>query len=286
MRVDVRSGYGHVVTLVAVPHADLPGLPEEIERWIADVQGNPDAHAAQLLRRAASRFARIRTWDRERDGDLHDWTVEYARTHVVEFGPVDLGLDSPGCERAIWRCTLPIEDEEIVLTGTSPQDLIDASWKLTFKAAHMMLQATSTAPRLMQEVGGVYKTAMTVHQEGLQASDAQTIAHIRAESSDKKQDRILMVLKEMLGGKDETAQKALKEASTTDSSRKLLSSLEPDDLVAVLAHPLGRVIATATKWGELTGAVESLWDAHSKGEISLSKASLDAARVVVRGFNA
>lgn len=251
------------------------------------MQGNVDAHAAQVLHRAASRFARMATWDRERDGDLHDWVVERARAHVVEYGPRDLALDSAGQERAIWRCTIPIEDQEIVLKSMEPLDLMEASWKVTFKAADMMLRAVSTAPRLMEEVGGVYKSAMALHHDGLEASDKQTIAAIQAETSDKKQDRILGVLREILGSGDKT-EKALKEKDTSaaGSSRELLASFESDDLTAVLGHPMGRAIATAAKWGDLTSAVEGLWKAHTSGEISLSKASLSAAQVVVKGFNA
>ena len=250
--------------------------------------GNTDAQLANLLRRASSRFARIATWNREEDGDLHDWVVEKARAHVTEYGPTELALDSPQRDRIAWRAQIATVHEEVVLRSADPMALVEASWKLTFRAAHMMLEATSAAPRLMSEVGNVYTEAIKAMKDAISQSENVSVAAVTAEASSKKLDQMMGLIKHFGSDGDGNGRDfsgASTPARAAVASRDLLGSITPDDLPDLLAHPLGQALAVAQTWSDLQQTVAGLFKALDTGEITLSLDSREAARAVVKLLN-
>ncbi len=267
-------------------------LPEPIESWIVEVAAS-DAQAATISRRASARFARLDTWRREHDGDLHDWAVEQARKHVTEFGPTELALDSAGRDRVTWRAQIATLHEEIVLKSMDPKDLMEGAWKVTFRAAQMMLDATSAAPRLMHEIGTVYSEAIAAMRDATQQSEGTSIAAVTAEAAQKKLDRVLGLIENFSSGGG-AANEALGERDTSGAStparaavasRNLLGSISAEDLPAVLGHPLGQALAIANTWDDLKASVGELVGAFDAGEIKLSVDSVSAVRAVIRTLN-
>jgi len=264
-------------------------LPEEIETWIKQVTGDGDAQAATISRRASARFARLGTWARDDDGDLHDWVVEQARKHVTEYGPTELALDSNGKDRVTWRAQIATVHEEIVLKSMDPKDLMEGAWKVTFRAAQMMLDATSAAPRLMHEIGTVYTEAIQAMREATQQSEGTSIAAVTAEAAQKKLDRVLGLIENFGGGGDggngiDASGKSSPERAAV-ASRSLLGSLTKEDLPSVLEHPVGQALAIARTWDDVKETVGLLVAAFDKGEIKLSVDSASAVRTVIRSLN-
>ena len=280
------------MTTVEPLGADLPLLPEGIETWIGAVTGDNDAQAAIISRRASARFARMATWSRDTDGDLHDWVVEQARKHVTEYGPTELALDASGKDRVTWRAQIASIHEEILLKSMDPKDMMETAWRVTFRAAQMMLDATSAAPRLMHEIGTVYSEAIAAMRDATQQSEGTSIAAVTAEAAQKKLDRVLGLVESFGGGGggnngngERDGSGASTPARAAMASRSLLGSLDDNDLPTVLAHPLGRALAVAETWGELQSSVASLVGAFDKGEIKLSVDSKSAVSAIIRGLN-
>ena len=270
--------------------ADLPLLPEAIETWIAKVMSDSDAQAAIISRRASARFARLNSWARDDDGDLHDWVVEQARKHVTEYGPTELALDSNGKDRVTWRAQIATVHEEIMLKSMDPKDMMEAAWKVTFRAAHMMLDATSAAPRLMHEIGSVYSEAIAAMRDATQQSEGTSIAAVTAVAAQKKLDRVLGLIENFSGadgngekGRDASGKSTPERAAM--ASRSLLGSITKEDLPTVLGHPLGQALAVAKTWEELQATVGELVTAFDDGEITLSLDSVSAVRSVIRKLN-
>jgi hypothetical protein len=268
-------------------------LPEGIETWIGQVAGDNDAQAAIISRRASARFARMDTWRRDTDGELHDWVVEQARKHVTEYGATELALDCNGRDRVTWRAEIATVHEEIILKSMDPKDLLEASWRTTFRSAQMMLDATSAAPRLMHEIGTVYTEAIAAMRDATQQSEGTSIAAVAAEAAQKKLDRIMGLIEHFGGGgtgngigngeRDATGASTPERAAV--ASRTLLGSISPDDLPAVLGHPLGQALAIANTWDDLKSSVGKLVSAFDAGEIKLSVDSVSAVRAVIRTLN-
>ncbi len=264
-------------------------LPEEIETWIGQVAGDSDAQAAKISRRASARFAQLKTWARDVDGDLHDWVVEQARKHVTEYGPTELALDSNGKDRVTWRAQIATVHEEIMLKSMDPKDMMETAWKVTFRAAQMMLDATSAAPRLMHEIGGVYTEAISAMRDATQQSEGTSIAAVTAEAAQKKLDRMLGLVERFAGGEDGPAANGKGAPSSPEraavASRSLLAAISKDELPTVLGHPLGQALAIANTWDDLKSSVHELVTAFDAGEIKLSVDSVSAVRAVIRGLN-
>ena len=165
--------------------------------------------------------------------------------------------------------------------------LVEASWKLTFRAAHMMLDATSAAPRLMTEVGKVFGEAIGHMKDAVQQSESVSVAAVSAEASSKKMDQMLGLIKHFgaADGEGRDPSGASTPARAAVASRDLLSSIASHDLPDLLAHPLGQALAVAQTWSDLQQTVGELFKAVERGEIRLGVDSIEAARVVVRALN-
>ena len=173
--------------------------------------------------------------------------------------------------------------------------LVEASWKLTFKSAHMMLESASAAPRLVQEVTGLYKSAIDALREGLASSDGASLKAVEATASQQKLETILTVMTSMQengggggGGGGGAGPNSLEAANkmAANTSRNILGAMTEDDLPVVLQHPLGRALAVVSDWAELQQTIKGLFEAVTTGDLQLSDESKAAARKVVQAINA
>lgn len=270
------------------PICDLPALPEDVEALIGQIQADGDAGSASLQRKTKARFSRVDAWSRERDGDLHDWIVEKTRAHVVEYGQTEFRIESPAHDAVVWTARIPDVQEEIVMKSADPLALLNASWALTFRAADMMLKATSVAPRLMSEVGEVHTASMDMLREAHSTSSVADVAEIKADAGGKKLDRILGVLSELNsgggGGNAKGNSTGVSSEESSETAWELIDSLEEEDRARVLAHPLGRALAQVRDAVALKKGVADLWAAHRDGELKLAKGSLASAQEVIDRF--
>jgi hypothetical protein len=272
--------------------ADLPTLPEEIERWIARVEAAGDVASVSLHRLTGKRYTRHAAWRREHDGELHAWVVSQCTQYCLQHGEATFAVEMPGIERderLVWLACVSEHEAPIVLPRhAGAQDLVNASWGLTFRAAEMMLKAASAAPRLVSEVAEVYTEALKLVREQGQQNDRVQIAEVEAAASSDKLDKVLQLLGmagiggggSPGGGNGVAAVTGPAQASAV--SQELLRGLQPEEVRSVLSSPAGAALAVVNDWGALQECLEALWSDLSAGRVVVSPPSVEKLRAIVR----
>ncbi len=276
--------------------APLPSFPEPVEAWIAAADSADPPIPFVLSRKTATRWQRVATLAPA--ADRYDVFLASISTHVVEHGPTEWQLSRADTEAVTWISSAAPDDsaDVPVMDFSNPDDIIRASWELTFRAARMMIDTTSIAPRLVNEVASVYREALQTLREVAGSGEAATLAAVQADASSKKLDKVIGVLERLADGEGGKKTAAGKTASgKTAAGRlgkdpiqfagRLLRAAVGDDRAAILAHEVGSKLALVDDWTDLQGLIKSLWSAHDSGELALSKATLDAARVIVKEMN-
>lgn len=273
-----------------IESAPLPALPETVEAWIAAVDTADPPLAVQLSRRTANRWTRAASLSP--GNDRHGEILATCQRYCVEHGATSWKLSAASTEPIEWTSTVSIEaDGGIpVLNLADPAELLRASWELTFRAARVMIDATSVAPRLMNEVASVYREALSTLREVTGTSESATMAHINAEASQKKLDRVIGVLEKLgvdsgsAGGGTTTAAKSVDDGSGS-IARRLLAAANADERARILSHEIGQALSIVDSKSDLQALVSRLWAAHADGTLKMSKETLDAAREIVREVN-
>ncbi len=271
--------------------APLPTFPEPVEAWIAAAESADPPIPFVLSRKTATRWQRVATLGPATD--RYDVFLASISTHVVEHGPTEWQLSRADTEAVTWISSAAPDDSSDVpvMDFSNPDDIIRASWELTFRAARMMIDTTSIAPRLVNEVASVYREALQTLREVAGSGEAATLAAVQADASSKKLDKVIGVLERLSGGTDGKKLVSGKTAAARlgkdpiQFAGRLLRAAVGEDRAAILAHEVGTKLALVDDWTDLQGLIKSLWSAHDSGELALSKATLDAARVIVKEMN-
>lgn len=268
--------------------APLPSFPEAVEAFMASADSADPPIALILSRRTATRWQRVASLTP--GDDRYDNMLGHVSRHTVEHGATTWQLVRPDTEAVSWISTAAIDDSSDVpaMNFADPNDVVRASWELTFRSARMMIDTTSIAPRLVREVASVYREALATLREVTGTGEAATLAAVQADASSKKLDKIFGVL-EKVAGVDERGKKAVTAGNKGDGAiafaGRLLRAATKEDRESMLDHELGRALAIVDDMPTLKKLVDRLWAAHSSGDLKLSQTTLDAARAVVKELN-
>lgn len=295
--------------MTLLPEAELPSLPEQIEAWISSTLGLGYTTVV-LYRRATARFARVATWQATADPDLGQWVIDRVRNHAVEHGDTVFRLERIGKPatgeiagdgvakppeddepRADWRCKIAEAREQLPRAAdlSDGAALLNMSWQLTFKAASLMLDNLSVVPRSLREIGDLHRTALDMARANATQSEASTVAAIESDASTQKLEQILGFVRELsgtgasgplpiTGSRDESAK-------TATAVRQLLAAFEPEERSTVLATKAGGALVTVERWLDAKKLIDELMGSWSRGEFTVSDATKERVRGVIRAIN-
>lgn len=261
--------------------APLPALPDEVEQWAQTVEGADPAPAITLSRRANAHARWHRSFRLEPGAkDPIGRILKYVSQSTTEQGESQWRLSAKDHDEVRWTSTLATQQRDIVIRTGDPDELVRASWDLTFRSADKMLDAVAVAPRLIGEVGGLMEKALRMLAEGAESSDEVTTRHLELEASAKKLDRITQILDKLTGDGGKVA--TTPETTPAAIGFRLLSAATDEDRAKLLDDEIGRRLTSIGSKKDLDDVLANLW---GRATGWLSKATLDAARDIVRGYN-
>lgn len=271
----------HTVTL---PTAALPALPETVDSWLTACI-DAEAQNAHLHRRSGNRWTRLKTWSRERDGEISEWCVDQVSRYVAERGSTDFRLERKDVDPIEWRSdvtTVLTVDEVLAPERGQPLDLVltNALVIVIIKLANEVRESARVMPQLITSLGEALNHVAKVQREASAETQPAKIQEIKAGVQLEKLDRVLGVLEKVTGDKKPAAGTAKPNtpAGVVVTAADLLAALTEDDRNALLDTPEGRLLAIATTQEDLRKRAEAIWQLHRDKRLVLSPDSLLAAR--------
>lgn len=259
--------------------ATLPVLPESVEEFIVlsdAVRGSQ----ITLRRHTGTRWVKIASFaEGAKNGEtaLLSWVVHQARAYVDKYGPQRLQLqsDDDSILDVEWQARGSVYHEEIRIESGTPDAINTAAWQLTFKAAQMMLEACSVAPRLVSEVADLQSESMKT----LRAAYKEASRATAPPPTDRKTDRLLQFAKTFAGGPTTPAASAENGPPPEDkviakAVARIMDAVTPDELKALRTNERFQALTKAKTKAEFRSSIIAVWDDFENKRISLSDDSL------------